>query len=462
MPPIKPHAEGWDEWLAEQQDAAVKAVFEAEGVDGLLHLADAVEVAGQVGRAIASNDPDLDVSVQLLQNAFSVEPDQTSNGPLQCGRAYAWVMSQKHGLSWLTNVLEITETTWTHEQRTNLVLGIPPSPELWQIVDDWDREAYLLYWKNVEARFSCIQHWQTILDKWKEVQRPWSSLDMLSDVVSDRHQDEEFPEPSVDQVMDVLERALAAEPEVEPRRHGGQMMSYHVEKLFEYIDRGNPDQAKLARLEWGWLRVLQDTKRGTRVLQQEVTSSPELFVDLLKILYRAEGEERVEAPDEDKKAVAEQAFHLLHEMTRVPGQDEAGSIDGKRLRDWVVRSRELAAKLDRLKVCDIQIGELLSHSPESPDGTWPCREIREVLEEIQSPEIERGLHTGKMNQRGVTSRSLTEGGKQEWALAKQFRAYAEKIRMEYPRSATVLDGLASSYEHQARREDEQAKWNEYE
>jgi hypothetical protein len=210
----------------------------------------------------------------------------------------------------------------------------------------------------------------------------------------------------------------------------------------------------------GLLRVLQNTKRKARVLQQEVTSSPELFVDLLKILYRAEGEERVEAPDEDKKAMAEQAFHLLHEMKRIPRQDESGSINGKHLRDWVVRSRELAAQVGRLAVCDSQIGQLLSNSPESPDGTWPCRETREVLEEVQSPEVERGLCIGKLNQRGVICRA--RGGQQEWELAAKFRAYGEKIRAQWPRSAGVLEMLVRHYEGEARSWDEQAKWDEYE
>jgi hypothetical protein len=185
-----------------------------------------------------------------------------------------------------------------------------------------------------------------------------------------------------------------------------------------------------------------------------------MFVELLKILFRAEGEEPVEPPNVDMKALGEQAFHLLNELKMIPGQDDAGHVDGKRLHDWVVKSRELAGQIGRLAVCDSQIGQLLSHSPESPDGTWPCRETREVLEEVQSPEMERGLCIGKLNQRGVICRA--KGGQQEWELAAEFRAYAEKIRTQWPRSAGVLEMLVRHYEDEARSWDEQAKWDEYE
>jgi len=117
-------------------------------------------------------------------------------------------------------------------------------------------------------------------------------------------------------------------------------------------------------------------------------------------------------------------------------------------------------EVGRLTVCDIQIGEILSHSPESPDGSWACLEVREILEEVKSPEIERGLGIGKRNQRGVVCRG--KGGKQEWDLAEKYRGFADKVRSRWPRTASVLDGLTRGYEAEAKQWDEKAKWDEYE
>jgi hypothetical protein len=121
---------------------------------------------------------------------------------------------------------------------------------------------------------------------------------------------------------------------------------------------------------------------------------------------------------------------------------------------------KLAKEAGLLDVCQSRIGEILSYSPVSPDGSWPCVEARNLIEEIKSPRLERGLGIGKYNQRGAFFRG--KGGEQEWELAKKFRGLAEQVRNGWPRTASILDGLADGYEAQAKEWDEQAKRAEYE
>ena len=102
---------------------------------------------------------------------------------------------------------------------------------------------------------------------------------------------------------------------------------------------------------------------------------------------------------------------------------------------------------------------LPSYSPQLPDGTWPCEEVRDIIEEIQSFGIENGLRIGKCNQRGVIMRG--KGGKQEWDLAKKYRALADQVRTSWPRTAGILDSLAKGYEGEAKEWDKQAEWEEY-
>ena len=109
---------------------------------------------------------------------------------------------------------------------------------------------------------------------------------------------------------------------------------------------------------------------------------------------------------------------------------------------------------------DNHIGQILSYAPPSPDGSWPCIEVRDLIEEIKSPKLEKGFSAGKFNQRGVICRG--KDGKQEWDLVKHFRELAEKVRNRWPRTASILDGLAKGYENEARHWDEEAKWDEFE
>ena len=461
--PMNSHDEGWDEWLREKQDSAAKAIYKQDGLTGLLRLAELVDLPATVGQSMAVLQIEDQALLEFIEKSLSKIPSRYSLSPLlPCGRGYISSKYREGGDGWLETVLGLENLEWTPERHVNVALSIPPGPEVWARVQQWGSETDSLYWQNVEIPLSCIHHWPTVLEKWEEVQRPWSSIDLLADVVSGCRGDKGIQKPDADQIMSILEAALVAGPDAEPFRSKQQMMPYHVEKLFEYLDSLDPDTSRLAMLEWGWLRIIKDTKRGLRVLEHEVTSSPELFVDFLKVLYRADGDDTSEAPNENDKAKAEQAFHLFQKLHTIPGLNPDGTVNGVQLRAWVTRSRELAAEVGRLAVCDIQIGEILSYSPESPDSTWPCVEVREVIEEVQSQEIETGLYTGKLNQRGAFSRALGEGGRQEWDLAEKFKAYADKVRVRWPRSAAVLDSLTRSYEEDARRWDEQGKWHEYE
>ena len=50
---------------------------------------------------------------------------------------------------------------------------------------------------------------------------------------------------------------------------------------------------------------------------------------------------------------------------------------------------------------------------------WATEEIRELIEELASTNLESGLTVGVFNLRGVTTRGVYDGGAQEWAGAKR-------------------------------------------
>ena len=214
------------------------------------------------------------------------------------------------------------------------------------------------------------------------------------------------------------------------------MLGYYVEHLFLFLDAQNADLQQVAQLEWGWLRVLQHTQRGAKALHSQITSSPQLFVDLLKVLYRGEGEPCETEVTEEQSRLAEHGYHLLRDIHTVPGyrqiDGQEGVVNQFDLQQWVEEARRLAQEVGRLGVCDVQIGEILSFAPSSPDGSWPCVEVRNVIENTQSQDLDRGFHIGTCNQRGVVTRG--EGGAQERELAAKYRAFAEKVKAEWPRT----------------------------
>jgi hypothetical protein len=132
-------------------------------------------------------------------------------------------------------------------------------------------------------------------------------------------------------------------------------------------------------------------------------------------------------------------------------------VDEEALRSWVGNARQLAKEADRREVADVYIGQVFAHAREDDDGTWPTVPVRNTLESAATTELEDGFRTGTYNKRGVTSRSLTEGGRQEREFAARYREYALRIKDGWPRTAAVLRSLAEGYESEARMHDEQAE-----
>jgi hypothetical protein len=462
--PMKPYEDGWDEWIAEKREKAVKAIYEQSGLEGILRLAENARLPDHVGYAITELKLTEDEEVELLRKGMSSEPVYYSRNPMTLtSRAYVWSMYRKEGEKWLECLLASPKMDWTPESYANIALGLPPSPILWERLEKWGQEADTMYWKNVEIRGNIVEHWPRVLEKWKKVTRPWSSLELLARLVDERRAVNVSQIPSAEQVIDVLDRAMRSGESVEPSRQKGQMLDYYIEQLFLFLDTKGVDLEQIAQLEWSWLRIIEHTKRGAKVLPKQVTSSPNLFVELLKAVYRAEGEPQNKDISEAENKIGNQASYLLQGIQTVPGLKSHGDdkvVDYNLLQEWVTQARKLAKDVGRLKACDIHIGQILSYAPTSPDGSWPCVEVRDVIEKIQSSKLDIGFRTGKYNQRGVVRRG--SGGKQEWDLVKQYRELAEKVRNRWPRTASILDNLAKGYEYEAKQWDEEAKWDEFE
>lgn len=146
-----------------------------------------------------------------------------------------------------------------------------------------------------------------------------------------------------------------------------------------------------------------------------------------------------------------------HSWSTCPGVDEKGEVKVERLREWITTARAVLAERGRAKIGDLHIGQALASAPPDQDGKWPCEPVRATLEELNNDEVERGLEIQIFNNRGVTSRSLDEGGIQERELAAKYRTNAEEFLERWPRTAAIFGRLARSYEADARREDADAE-----
>lgn len=156
------------------------------------------------------------------------------------------------------------------------------------------------------------------------------------------------------------------------------------------------------------------------------------------------------------KQRAERAWGLLRETGLIPGQ-KGSDIDENTLALWVDEVRTRLQEKSRLGIGDDQVGQLLSHSPKGLDGIWPHEAIRLVLERFRSDAIETAMRVGRINSRGIVSKSPYEGGDQERRLSKQYYDDAEKLQLIYPRTSSLLFSLSRAYLDEAEYEDSRSE-----
>jgi hypothetical protein len=233
------------------------------------------------------------------------------------------------------------------------------------------------------------------------------------------------------------------------------MTGYQIGELLDCLDTADEFEETIARYEYSFFRLLEH-QREPKTLNRVLSAQPEIFVELVGKAYRRKHEphRKLSQAEQDQ---ATQAWWVLQEWTGFPGRSEDGRLNASVMKEWVKDARLALSEQDRSDIGDELIGQALSRSPVGDDGIWPSEAMRDLLEMIGSREVENGVVLGRIDNRGVTSRGVYDGGRQERALATQYRDWSHSTRSKWPRSARILKELAQSYEREARREDAEAE-----
>ncbi|MHA7133782.1 hypothetical protein, partial [Oerskovia turbata] len=254
-------------------------------------------------------------------------------------------------------------------------------------------------------------------------------------------------------VADALEALLASgmdDPEL------GQLDSHDYERLFALLSRHRTDvgEQRVVNLEWQFFPAL-GYEANAPALHGALSEQPAFFAELVRYLYKpdtGDGPRDDEPPTdpEQRREFASRAFSVLRSWRRCPTTGPDLKPDPAVLRAWVEQARAALARDDRLGSGDSEIGQALAWAAPDDDGTSPPRAVRDLLEEIRSDGLDRGLEVGIYNRRGFTSRGVFEGGQQEGELAAGYRDAADAA-VGSPRTARLLRRLADSYDRDGER-----------
>lgn len=390
------------------------------------------------------------VGVGLVDVAVDKFDSEVLPALLDCGdtrlegfaRGYAGRRVSIGGWDWIK---QLPLGTWNPKQAATVLEFLPHERSTWNFVADRGSLIEAEYWRMarpyVQGEANDVEY---VVRKLISVGRAASALDVLGMATTRKVS---FPGPKLLELFESTLQTLSTE-----RR---PMHASMVEDVFAELQKSTDvDASRMASLEWLLLPALRG-QMAPRALERALSQQPAFFVDMLVLHFRPKHRDKskdAELP-KDKKDQAQRAAILLGDWKRLPGTRDDGSVDPAALLLWVREARKRAKEADRIEVCDIMLGKVFAYAPEDPDGSWPCLAVRELLEEANSVDLEQGLGTGIVNKRGIYSKSPTDGGRQERALAERYEAYALKAQTRWPRTAAVLRRIVTDYKEQARRED---------
>ncbi len=350
-----------------------------------------------------------------------------------------------HGLSVERRMalLHAARQLTTPDLVTRLLLAAPFDQRTWTLVDELPVAARSAYWMQVRPGFVSGGGDELIfvVDRFIEFGRHRAAFNAL------QHHPERIDSGRLVEILNAI--SSGADPE------GGQLDGWRIAKALAALE-ADPgfSRRELAVLQYRYFDAFRRGQHPAKVLFAEMSRDPQFFMDILSMASPHEG-------DQVPAHARNHAWSILHEGRGAPGLGADGQIDRQFFFNWIDGVRQIARERDRSEYADSKIGTWLSKCPTEPGGEWPCVVVRELLEDPASDRIRDGLQIGVQNNRGMHSRSMDAGGSPERGLAATFRNAASGMWGMFPRTAETLEKIAESYEHQAKRhDDDTALWEE--
>ena len=431
---------------------ALRAVHADRGIEGLAAVADLGKAAFVAGCLLPRVLHTVDERAAAIRFLLA-DPDRASTQSERRRAAVRGVLSSVSGES--DDALEALLAAVTPERgfaALAFLLLAPFRSATWRLAERLGRDVAGAYWRDVDPIWGPQTETERIeaVDRLVKVGRPLEAFALIQ-------LDLEHLRPR--QLFGLL-RSMATSS-TEPAETAPRLDPLRIAEAFVLLtESGEIPVDEMAGLEYTYVEVLDRQEAPIPNLERHLDDHPELFVQAIVATYRRSDDrqdpEEWRAPDEERaQATARKTYALLERISRIPGRDPDGEIDPVRLRDWIREVRGGCAELARADRCEYQIGALLSKAPIGRDGVWPCEPVREVLDEIATESVRRGFTIGRFNSRGMVTRG--EGGHQERELAAEYAAWARALESTHPRVAAILREMVAWYEHDANREDDDAR-----
>lgn len=434
-----------DEARAALRAVAVREIYDTLGWKGIDRLAKQCGDPRLVGLELVKKPFERgDLATWLCQWYVNVQNTSLFDS-LTCGVLHA--VPQEEFTDFLKTCLRLFEKqAESPEKVAGFLANAPQSMALWGFVEIQPQAVRDHFWLAVRPAYiqSDSDHLSFCIEKLLAAARPRTALEALGNHAT------ELPSDLLTRML----KGIAAGQEDDTALR----QSWHIARVFEALSKTDCSQSEMVSLEFAYYPILEHEEYGVPHLMAEILSVPESFMELICLAFKPRNAEREPIP-ENLHTAAETAGSLIHRGRGVPGKSSNGEIDSELFFSWVNRVRDMAKEKDREEVTDLTLGAWLSDWPLNKDlECWPDPVIAALLDQDDCEDIRRGFHTGVRNSRGITSRMSYEGGKQEREVAEEFRRFSSHWKDSKPNLAVMIESLSKSYDHEARRHDDDGLW----
>ena len=236
-------------------------------------------------------------------------------------------------------------------------------------------------------------------------------------------------------------------------------LGYDVKNLLEPLQAAylsDPQKSrKLMEIEFYFGQLLD--WNDMKCSQKWMKESPEIFGEMISILFVKEGEPETVQPEtvqtETQKNYYQNLYELYEKAKFCPGEQN-GEVDEDTFRNWSREFQEILETNRQGKLFGKLLGRLLAFSPKGKDGYKPCEAVRTVIEEIADDEMLRSYKGEIYNMRGIHGASAGTG---ELQLARKYQENADCFSVRYPKTASIYYSLSRIYRLEAQEEREAAE-----
>lgn len=407
--------------LNKQQISELKKFCEKEGINSIIDLANIVEDSYKLGFVFADINLTLEAEKSLILHYLD-----KNDSLVEFAKGYVYkkynLDKQEYKIDWL---LELSK-----KSKNNFLQMLPHTIQTFENVEKLLEKDYKEYWLKVDIRVITDNNaLRYSVNKLLEVKRYSRVLWMYRLSLNNKKikRDDNI-------ILTCLEKI------------DSNFNQYDICEAIKELQNNNADKNRLFYIEWKYLPLLSHGNYRPITMEKEIASDVTKYVEILESAFK----EYFQKNDNRNinQNITINARRLLHQWKLVPGTQEDGFIDEKKLNLWYEEMKNKCREKDKLEIGLSCFGNVLLYSSKDKKGFWIDKSVAKILND--NGIVRDGFKKKAFNSVGFVN--WDENSTDYFKKRDEYREKAEQTELEgYYNFATTLREISDNFEFYAER-----------